>query len=144
MFERLIARSESDSTPISYGASKTRVLAILLMLAVASALADGAEHPWHYSVGMQRSAQQGNFCVQEELALELARTFEQQGPRAGYAALDKAEDCTIRVQSFTPLRVVRRVPIKTGDGGQYTVKIVEIQTESGAREYLVTTREVRE
>ena len=114
------------------------------MLVVVSAQAEGDQGPWHYAVGEQRSAQQGNFCLQEDLALELARTFEQQGVRAGYAALDRAADCTIRVQSFTPVRVIKRVPIATRDGGQYTVKIVEIQTASGMREYLITTREVRE
>jgi hypothetical protein len=113
------------------------------MLAVVGVQAGGDQDSWHYAVGEQRSAQQANFCLQQELALELARTFEQQGARAGYAALDRAADCRIRVQSFTPVRVIKRVPIATRDG-QYTVKIVEIQTASGTREYLVTTREVHE
>lgn len=144
MFERPKARRGWHSARALYGVTKGRSLPTLLMLGAVSVLADGDQHPWYYAVGTQRSAQQANFCLQQELALELARTFEQQGPRAGYAALDQAPECTIRVQSFTPLRVIKRVPITTGNGGQYTVTIVEIQTASGAREYLVTTREVRE
>jgi hypothetical protein len=144
MFERPKARRGWCSIRASFGAATGRLLPALLVLAVVSVLADGGQYPWYYAVGTERSAQQANFCLHEELVLELARTFEQQGPRAGYSALDQASDCTIRVQSFTPLRVIKRVPITTGDGGQYTVTIVEIQTASGAREYLVTTREVRE
>jgi hypothetical protein len=144
MSERTVARRERPSTGLPHGTAKGRSLAILLMLAVVGAQADDDQDSWHYAVGEQRSAQQANFCLQEELALELARTFEQEGARAGYAALDRAADCTIRVQSFTPVRVIKRVSIATRDGSQYTVKIVEIQTASGAREYLVTTREVRE
>ena len=68
----------------------------------------------------------------------------EKGAKAGYEALDRAADCTIRVQSFTPLRIIKRVPIVMRDGGQYTIKIVEIRTADGAREYLITTREVRE
>lgn len=144
MSERSVARREEPSAGVLHGTARRGPLAVLLMLAAVSVQADGDQDSWHYAVGEQRSAQQANFCLQEELALELARTFEQQGARAGYAALDRAADCTIRVQTFTPLRVIKRVPIATRDGGQYTVKIVEIQTESGTREYLVTTREVRE
>jgi hypothetical protein len=144
MFERSATGRKRRSTGAVHGTAKGRLLLILLLLAAASVLADDNQGLWYYAVGTQRSAQQANFCLQEKLALEVARTFEQQGARAGYEALDRAADCTITVQSFTPLRVIKRVLMATRDGGQYTVNIVEIRTADGTHEYLVTTREVRE
>ena len=106
---------------------------------------DGRAHePWHYTLGKERAAQQANFCTSEQVVLALARVFEQQGPRAGYAALDQAHECSMRVQTFTPLTLVRRVPIKTGGGGEYVVKFLKVKTSRGATEYVVTTRDVRE
>jgi hypothetical protein len=144
MFGRSVTRRERPSAGVLHGTAKRRLLPILLLLVAVTAQADGDRGSWYYALGTQRSAQQANFCLQEKLALDVARTFEQRGARAGYEALDRAADCTIRVQSFTPLKVIKRVPIATRDGDQYTVKIVEIRTAGGAREYLITTREVRE
>jgi hypothetical protein len=144
MFERTVTRRERRGACALHGTAKGWLLPFLFLLAAADVSADDNQGPWYYAVGTQRGAQQGDFCLQEKRALEVARTFEQQGARAGYEALDRAADCTITVQSFTPLRVIKRVPIATRDGGQYTVKIVEIQTVGGKREYLITTREVRE
>lgn len=119
----------------------TTVIAIVFV----GLLAEGrAQEPWYYRLGTEKVAQQVNFCMAEKTVLGLARVFEQQGPRAGYEALDHAPDCRIGVQTFTPLAVVRRVPIKTGDGSQYVVSFVKVRTSRGATEYLVTTRDVRE
>lgn len=144
MFGRSIARKERPGAGAPHSTMKRRLLPILLLLAAVTAQAEGERDSWYYALGTQRSTQQADFCLQEKLALDVARIFEQQGAKAGYEALEQAADCTIRVQSFTPLRVIKRVPIATRDGGQYTVKIVEIRTAGGAREYLITTREVRE
>lgn len=103
-----------------------------------------AQEPWYYTLGKEKARQQANLCTTEQSVLELALVFEQRGPRAGYAALDRAHECSTRVQTFTPLALVRRVPIKTGDGGRYVVSFVKVKTSRGATEYLVTTRDVRD
>ncbi len=122
-----------------------RSLGAAIGFGLASLSGDGhAQEPWYYTLGTEKAAQQVNLCNTEQSVLELAIVFEQQGPRAGYAALDAARDCSIRVQTFTPLALVKRVPIKTGDGGQYMVSFVKVKTAQGATEYLVTTRDVRE
>lgn len=113
--------------------------------ALACLCADGrAQEPWNYTLGKERAAQQANLCTSEQIVLALALVFEQQGPRAGYAALDRAPECSMRVQTFTPLALIRRVPIQTGDGGEYVVSFLRVKTSRGATEYLVTTRDVRE
>ena len=120
-------------------------LSTVIAIILAGLSADGhAQEPWYYRLGKEKVAQQVNFCIAKRTVLGLARVFEQQGPRAGYEALDHAHDCSIGVRTFTPLTVIRRVPIKTGDGGQYVVSFVKIRTSRGATEYLVTTRDVRE
>jgi hypothetical protein len=103
-----------------------------------------AQEPWYYTLGKEKAGQQANLCSTEQSVLELALVFEQQGPRPGYAALDRAHECSTRVQTFTPLALVKRVPIKTGDGGHYVVSFVKVKTSQGATEYLVTTRDVRD
>ncbi|MDX1487643.1 MAG: hypothetical protein R3268_05535 [Acidiferrobacterales bacterium] len=116
-----------------------------IALSLASLGADGhAQEPWYYTLGKEKAGQQANLCSTEQSVLELVLVFEEQGPRAGYAALDRAQECSTRVQTFTPLALVRRVPIKTGDGGQYVVSFVKVKTSRGATEYLVTTRDVRD
>lgn len=120
-------------------------LRAVIGVGLASLCVDGrSQDAWYYTLGTEKAAQQVNLCSTEQSVLELALVFEQQGPRAGYAALDRARGCSIRVQTFTPLALVKRVPIKTGDGGQYVVSFVKVKTFRGAIEYLVTTRDVRE
>ncbi len=98
---------------------------------------------WHYTLGRERRAQHANLCRDREVVLELARTFRQEGPRAGYAALSRARGCQTRVESFTPRVVVAQVTIEAGDASRYTVRFVEVATAAGQVEYLVTTRDVR-
>ena len=103
-----------------------------------------AQEPWYYTLGEEKAKQQANLCSTEQSVLELALVFEQQGPRPGYVALEQAHECSTRVQTFTPLALVKRVSIKTGDGGQYVVSFVKVKTSNGATKYLVTTRDVRD
>jgi hypothetical protein len=77
------------------------------------------------------------------VALELARVFEREGARAGFAALERAPGCGRREESLTPRAVVTQVPIPLSGGQAYTVSVVEVATAAGAVEYLVTTRDVR-
>ena len=98
---------------------------------------------WHYTLGRERTAQQANLCRDRDVVLELAHTFRQEGPRAGYAALGRARGCAVRVESFTPRVVVAQVTIPVGDEGAYTVRFVVVATAAGLVEYLITTRDVR-
>ncbi len=126
------------------GSTARGCLCAAIVLGPVSLCADlHAQEPWYYTLGKEKVKQQVNLCSTEQSVLELALVFEQQGPRAGYAALDRAYECSTRVQTFTPLALVKRVPIKTGDGGQYVVSFVRVKTSGGATEYLVTTRDVR-
>lgn len=130
---------------LSGSSTARRWLCTGIALGLASLCVDGhTQDPWYYTLGKEKAAQQANLCSTEQSVLELALVFEQQGPRAGYAALDRSHECSIRVQTFTPLALVKRVPIKTGDGGQYVVSFVKVETFRGATEYLVTTRDVRD
>lgn len=114
------------------------------MLLWASAAADGRERPWRYAIGEPRVGQQGNFCLTEKDMLEIAWIFEKFSPRAGYAALANAPNCSTRIESFTPRRVVKRITIAAGEPAEYLLSFVEVVTAEGAIRYLVTTREVRE
>lgn len=127
------------------GAAFPRALVLTVLTSGVALLKDSiAEQPWYYTLGKQKLNQQATFCLKKQTIRELVRTFKDEGPRPGYAALERASECRNKVQSFTPLKVVGRVTIRTGDGGRYTVSFVKVATTSGATEYLVTTREVRE
>lgn len=130
---------------LSGSSTGCRWLCAGIALGLLSLYIDGhAQEPWYYTLGKEKERQQANLCSTVQSVLELALVFEQQGPRPGYAALDRAHECSTRVQTFTPLALVKRVPIKTGDGGQYVVSFVKVKTSQGAIEYLVTTRDVRD
>lgn len=115
--------------------------ASLLVIGVAAGAR--AAEPWHYRLGERRADQQANFCKDRQTALALAEVFRRHGPRPGYTALEQAEDCTVAVSSFTPRKVIERVPISLGDGAQYTVSFVEVEMSGGAVSYLFTTREIK-
>ncbi len=114
------------------------------LLAAATTVQGGrAAEPWHYRLGEARADQQALFCKDRQTALALAEVFRRHGPRPGYAALEQAEGCAVAVRSFTPRKVVERVSIPLGDGGQYTVSFVEVEMSGGAVSYLFTTREIK-
>ncbi len=123
---------------------KSVFFAIALVAAAMFAHDSMAQKAWYYTIGEQRSNQQANFCLKRQTVFAIARIFEQEGPRPGYAALDRKSGCNIRVESFTPQKIITRVMIETGDGGRYTVSFVEVKTSRGVTEYLVTTRDVFE
>lgn len=120
----------------------TFVLTMLAGVMAPSALAL-AQAPWHYTIGKKVVEQQSNFCSEASAVEEIARTFEERDPRVGYTALKQNLSCRMMVQSFTPLKVVRRVTISEGKPGEYQMNFVEVVTSAGGTEYLVTTRHVQ-
>lgn len=116
---------------------------ICLVSAIAfPGIAPAAEVPWHYTIDKPREKQQANFCETRTSVDELAGIFDHFGPRSGYAALASSPDCAVRVQSFTPRKVVTTVTISEGKHGEYKVRFVEIENDHGDVMYLVTTRDV--
>ena len=106
------------------------------------ATAGGAD--WYYTLGEQRENQQGNFCLTEEDASELANIFRKYGVRPGFAALSGSPNCGMRVNTFTPHEVVEIIQVKQGDENKYTIRFLRVEMEDGDRRFLITTRDVRE
>jgi hypothetical protein len=109
-----------------------------------SSLAATADGNQHYTIDQPREKQQANFCASRESIEEIAGIFDRLGPRPGYAALSASPDCFIGVHTFTPRRVLVVVTISEGKPGEYMVRFVEVENDSGDVIYLVTTRDVVE
>ena len=118
----------------------------LLLLSCLSfgARATAGEADWHYILGEQRENQQGNFCLTEEDASELAAIFRKYGVRPGFAALSGSPNCGMRVNTFTPREVIETIQVKQGNENKYTIRFLRVELEDGDRQFLVTTRDVRE
>lgn len=114
--------------------------ATALVVVAALAQESKAAGPWYYTIGQQKNNQQANFCPKKTTVIELARIFETEGPRPGYAALDRK--CSTSIESFTPEKIIRQVTISTAGRNRYTVSFVRVQTIRGNTQYLVTTRDV--
>ncbi|MFQ5759977.1 MAG: hypothetical protein ACE5HM_03270 [Acidiferrobacterales bacterium] len=102
-----------------------------------------AQGPWHYKLGQLKSNQQVNLCTEKQDVIRLAKIFENEGARPGYAALTQTNSCSMRMASFTPIKIVRQVMIKQGDVAKYAVSFVKVRTMQGDVQYLVTTRQVK-
>lgn len=103
-----------------------------------------AEQPWHYTLTEEVRGQQANFCLTETATQNIAQIFATAGPRPGYAALSRSDNCFIRVQSFTPLEIITQITIAGDKPNEYQVTFVKIETKEGDTQYLVTTRRVKE
>ena len=103
-----------------------------------------AEQPWHYTLTEEVRGQQANFCLSEAGTQSIAQIFATAGPRPGYAALSRSDNCFIGVQSFIPLEIITQITVAGGEPNEYQVTFVKIQTQEGDTQYLVTTRHVKE
>ena len=102
-----------------------------------------AQGPWHYKLGQLKSNQQVNLCTEEQDVIRLAKIFQDDGPRPGYAALSQANSCSMRIASFTPVKIMKQVVIEEDDLAKYAVSFVKVRTMQGDVQYLVTTRQVK-
>jgi len=98
---------------------------------------------WHYTIGVERAAQQVNLCDARADVIAIAEVFRRQGALPGYTALAQADGCRRLISTFTPRQVTIEVTISKGKPGEYKVRFVEVDTTGAGRRYLVTTREVR-
>lgn len=114
------------------------------VLAAFLALAAGARSAaaWTYVIDEERTAQQANFCREEQDVRRILRVFAEQGARPGYEALTQAESCATLIQSFTPREVVAEVTIARGEENEYKVRFLRVTTREGEMQYLFTTRAV--
>ena len=119
-------------------------LQLLAALASTSALAgptgNQPSQPWGYTIGKPGEPRQGNFCDDEEAALEIAGVFDRYGARTGFSALSNTPSCATRVHAVTPESLIRQVEIKLDGGGSYFVNFIQVQADDGSRPVLVTTR----
>lgn len=122
-------------------ASVAYVLAPIITVVIATQ--SMAQGPWHYKLGQLKSNQQVNLCTEKQDIIRLAMVFKTEGARPGYAALAQTNSCSMRIASFTPVKIVRQVMIEQGDVAKYTVNFVKIRTMQGDVQYLVTTRQVK-
>lgn len=102
-----------------------------------------AQGPWHYKLGQLKSNQQVNLCAEKRDAIKLAKIFKNEGARPGYAALTQTIDCSMRIASFTPVKIVRQVMIEPNGVAKYAVSFVKVRMVQGDVQYLVTTRQVK-
>ena len=102
-----------------------------------------AQGPWHYELGQLKSNQQVNLCTEKQDVIKLAKIFRNEGARPGYAALTQTNSCSMRVASFTPVKIVKQVVIEQDDLARYTVSFVKVRTMQGDVQYLVTARQVK-
>jgi hypothetical protein len=117
--------------------------ALASIIIVVMATKSMAQGPWHYKLGQMKSNQQVNLCTEEQDVIRLAKIFENEGARPGYAALTQTNSCSMRMASFTPVKIVRQVMIEQGDAAKYAVSFVKVRTLQGDTQYLVTTRQVK-
>ena len=112
----------------------TAVLAIVVLVPVLGASARsnraGADRPWGYVAGGTRVEQQGNYCMREEDALEIAGIFRRFGARTGFSALTHAPGCSQRVHGVTPLTLLDAVLIRMDGGGSYTVNFITVRASN--------------
>ena len=101
-----------------------------------------ATQPWGYKIGTEKRAQQANFCATSDAVEELSTIFAKFGPRTGYTALSELPECTIALETFTPVRIAKRVTVSEGTPDEYVLSFVEVRTHTGERRYLVTSRGV--
>ena len=113
---------------------------IIIIMAAAQSMAQG---PWHYKLGQLKPNQQVNLCTMKKDVIRLAKIFENEGARPGYAALAQTSGCSMRIASFTPVKIVRQVVIQSDGVARYAVNFVKVRTEQGDVQYLVTTRQVK-
>ena len=112
-------------------------------LALTTVAAPAHAAVWHYTVGIERAAQQANLCATRDDVLTIAEVFRRRGARPGYAELAQTPGCRRLVSTFTPRRIVAEVTISKGKPDEYKIRFVEVDTNDSERRYLVTTREVR-
>ena len=117
------------------------VLASIITIVIATQ--SMAQGPWHYKLGQLKSNQQANLCAEKQDVIRLAKIFKNEGARPGYAALTQTNGCSIRIASFTPVKIVRQVMIEPDDVTKYAVSFVKVRTVQGDVQYLVTTRQVK-
>jgi hypothetical protein len=121
-------------------AGRARLSLPVLMGAALLPLAPSAHE---YRIGEQREAQQANFCRDLAEVDDIASLFERFGARTGFSALSASQLCTLEVHSFVPRRLHREVTIPLSNGGEYTVRFIEVDLASGESRILVTTRELQ-
>ncbi len=117
------------------------VLASIIIVVIATQ--SMAQGPWHYKLGKLKSNQQVNLCAEKRDVIRLAKIFKDEGARPGYAALTHTNGCSIRIASFTPVKIVRQVMIEADDVTKYAVSFVKVRMVQGDVQYLVTTRQVK-
>jgi len=122
-------------------ASVPYVLASIITIVIATqSMAQGL---WHYKLGQLKSNQQVNLCAEKPDAIRLAKIFRNEGARPGYAALTQTIGCSMRIASFTPVKIVRQVMIEPNGVAKYAVSFVKVRMVQGDVQSLVTTRQVK-
>ena len=122
-------------------ASAPYVLASIIIVVIATQ--SMAQGPWHYKLGQLKSNQQVNLCVEKQDAIRLAKIFKNEGARPGYTALTQTNGCSMRIASFTPVKIVRQVMIEPDGVAKYVISFVKVRMVQGDVQYLVTTRQVK-
>ncbi len=122
-------------------ASVPYVLASIITIVIATQ--SMAQGPWHYKLGQLKSNEQVNLCTEKRDVIRLAKIFENEGARPGYAALTQTNGCSTRIASFTPVKIVRQVMIEPNGVAKYAVSFVKVRMVQGDVQYLVTTRQVK-
>lgn len=123
-------------------ASASRSKLVCASLATVLPFLATAASDWSYTLGQARDEQQANFCDARADIEEIAGIFTRYGPRAGYSALSGSPNCAVSVKTFTPREVLITVVISEGEPGEYRIRFIEIESDGGEVEYLVTTRDV--
>lgn len=113
------------------------------LVLAASAMPGAAQGIWYYTLGVEKEAQQAQFCDAESDVRALAVLFREKGARAGYFAIEQIYDCATGIATFTPLETLERVIMETRSG-TYPIHFVRVRMQDGETSYLVTTRDVKE
>jgi len=126
-----------------------RRLSAALWVVAAASLAGAFSSPaaadstvWHYRIGEPTPERQVNSCSDRAEVERLARIFDQQGPRPGYAALSGSPACRLAPLAFTPRQRLMSVPVYEDGVLMYTVHFLRVETRAGATAYVLTTRRV--
>ncbi len=122
-----------------------RVLAPVILCTatvLAASTAGATEEPWVYRVGETRAAQQANYCLHREQALEIADIFRRYGAPTGYSALSNAPGCSLSMHDTTPVALIEEVRVELDGGGHYTVRFIHVEVDGDTSAVLVTTREL--
>lgn len=117
----------------------------IAMAAFASlVLVNGTALAQNYKLGKPTDRRQMNLCRDQADILMVAQIFEFAGAKPGFTALSKAPSCYRAVLQVTPVEVTKTVTIGPGTELEYQLYFVAVRTDSGAQEYLVTTRQVQD